>query len=115
MASGSTTAGAGGARELSGVGSKLLFENDRVRIWEMRIGPGVTGPAHEHELDHVLIQISGDRMAVKPEPDTKGIYNEYLEADVFPGNYFFVEKGGKERAYNCGKQEFHEIIVELKD
>ena len=57
-------------RELGDIASKLLFENDRVRIWEMRMEPGEKGPVHKHELDHVLIQISGDRMAVCPEPDT---------------------------------------------
>lgn len=102
-------------RELGEVASTLLFENDRVRIWELKLPAGEQGPVHKHNCDHVLIQISGDRMAVVPEPDTGGIYNEYLEADVFPGNWFYVEKGGIEAARNVGKQEFHEIIVELKD
>jgi quercetin dioxygenase-like cupin family protein len=102
-------------RELGGIASNLLFENERVRIWEMRLAAGAQGPIHEHELDHVLIQISGDRMAVVPEPDTASVYDEYTEADVFPGNYFFIERGGIERARNIGSQPFHEIVVELKD
>jgi hypothetical protein len=102
-------------RTLSDIASKLLFENDRVRIWELRMEPGTTGPVHRHDLDHVLIQISGDRMAVVPEPDSQSIYKDYLEADVFPGNWFYVEKGGIEAARNVGKEPFHEIIVELKD
>jgi hypothetical protein len=102
-------------RELGDIASALLFENERVRIWEMRLDAGEEGPIHQHSLDHVLIQISGDRMAVVPEPDTASMYNEYMEAEVFPGNYFFVEKGGIERARNVGAQPFHEIIVELKD
>ena len=64
-------------RQLGDIASKLLFENDRVRIWEMRLEPGAKSPVHKHELDHVLIQISGDRMAVCPEPDTGSVYNEY--------------------------------------
>lgn len=104
-----------GDRVLGDIANTLLFENDRVRIWEMRLEAGATGPIHKHELDHVLIQISGDRMAVVPEPDTGSIYKEYEEADVFPGNYFFVERGGIEAARNVGKEDFHEIIVELKD
>jgi hypothetical protein len=102
-------------RVMGDIADKILFENDRVRIWEMRMQPGTDGPIHKHDLDHVLIQICGDRMAVVPEPDTGGVYNTYEEADVFPGNWFFVEKGGIEKARNIGKQEFHEIIVELKD
>ena len=102
-------------RVFGDIASKLLFENERVRIWELHLEPGEDGPVHKHDCDHVLVQISGDRMAVVPEPDTKSVYNEYLEADVFPGNYFFVEKGGVEVARNVGKEAFHEIIVELKD
>jgi len=102
------------ARTLGEIASRLLFENERVRIWEMIMEPGETGPVHEHELDHILIQISGDRMAVIPESDTRGPFEEYLEADVVPGQYFFVTKGGIERARNVGDQTYHEIVVELK-
>jgi hypothetical protein len=102
-------------RVFGGVGSKVLFENDRVKIWEMRLDPGERGAVHRHEMDHVLIQIDGDRMAVEPEPDSQGPYREYLEGDVSPGNFFYVERGGVETAVNVGNKSFHEIIVELKD
>jgi hypothetical protein len=97
------------------IATRVVFENDRVRIWEMKVGPGEQGAIHRHELDHILIQISGDRVAVIPEPDTKSIYNEYLEADVRPGNVLFVKRGGIETASNVGQELFHEIIIELKD
>lgn len=102
-------------RQLGTIADTVLFENERVRIWEMKLPAGQDGPVHAHTLDHILIQISGDRMAVVPEPDSRGEYNTYEEADVVPGNYFFIRKGGVERARNIGKQTYHEIIVELKD
>ena len=49
---------------LGDVATKLLFENERVKIWEMRLAPGEEGPLHRHERDHILVQIDGDRMAV---------------------------------------------------
>ncbi len=97
------------------IATTLLFENERVRIWEMRLEPGEEGELHRHELDHILVQISGDRMAVVPDPKSKSIYNEYLEADVVPGQHFYIERGGIEVARNIGKQAFHEILIELKD
>ena len=102
------------ARELGDIANRVLFENERVRIWEMRMPPGETGPPHRHDLDHILVQIAGDRMAVVPEPDTKGEYKEYLEADVVPGQFFYVERGGVERARNIGKEGYYEILIELK-
>ena len=97
------------------VATRLLFENDKVNIWEMRLEPGERGELHEHKYDHVLVQISGDRMAVEPDPSTKSVFKEYVEADVSPGKHFFIEKGGVETAYNVGKEPFYEIVIELKE
>ncbi|MGH0032435.1 MAG: hypothetical protein ACQGVC_21805 [Myxococcota bacterium] len=97
------------------VATKLLFENERVRIWEMLLEPGEDGELHEHTLDHILVQISGDRMAVVPHETTRGFYDEYQEADVIPGQYFYVERGGVEVARNIGQKTYHEILIELKD
>ena len=102
-------------RELGEIADEIVFENERVRIWELRLAPGARGPVHRHDLDHILIQLDGDRVAVHPEPDTQGPYAEYLEADVVPGNVIYVTRGGVEVAHNIGKRTYHEIIVELKD
>jgi hypothetical protein len=102
-------------RKLGDIANRVIFENERVRIWEMRMPPGEIGPVHRHTLDHILVQISGDRMAVVPEPDTQGPYRDYLEADVAPGQVFYVTRGGVEAAKNVGRREYHEILIELKD
>lgn len=34
------------------VGSRLLSENDRVRVWEIRLSPGERWHAHRHVLDY---------------------------------------------------------------
>ena len=101
-------------RELGGVGTRVVFENDRVRIWELRLEPGEDSAVHRHELDHVLVLVSGDRIAVEPEPDSQSPYREYLAADVVPGMVTFVPKGGVETAVNVGAQPYYEVIVELK-
>jgi predicted metal-dependent enzyme (double-stranded beta helix superfamily) len=101
-------------RAFGGVGSRMLYENDSVRVWELRLAPGEESPVHRHELDHLLIQIAGDRIAVVPEPDTESRYKDYLEADVVPGEVAFVRRGGVEVARNVGSRPYREIIVELK-
>ena len=102
-------------RKIGPIADKVIFENERVRIWELRLAPGQKGPVHRHHLDHILIQIDGDRVAVHPEKETQGPYAEYLEADATPGNTIYVTRGGLEAAHNIGEREYHEIIVELKD
>ena len=102
-------------RVLGGVATKVLMENDRVRIWEMRLDPGADSAVHRHDLDYILVQIDGDRIAGVPEPDSKGQYNEYIEADVVPGNFIYIDRGGVETARNVGNEPYREIIIELKD
>ena len=102
-------------RVFGGVGSRVVYEDADVRVWQLKLRPGEESPVHRHELDHLLIQVSGDRIAVIPEPDTAGPYTEVLEADVVPGTVVHVRRGGIERARNVGTQPYLEVIVELKD
>jgi hypothetical protein len=100
---------------LGDIGSRVVYEDDRVRVWQLRLAPGERSAVHRHDLDHLLIQIQGDRIAVEPEPDTASPFTEYLEADVVPGAVVRVPRGGIETAVNVGEEPYLEVIVELKD
>ena len=41
------------------VGSRLLFENDRVRVWDVALEPGESLKTHIHHLDYVILVESG--------------------------------------------------------
>ena len=97
------------------IGSKVLFENDRVRVWEVRLEPGERGDLHRHDLDHVLVHVSPGRIAVESAPGSPTPYGPYLEAEVAPGDVSYAPRGGIETAINVGTVPFHEIIVEIKD
>ncbi|MCK0517611.1 hypothetical protein [Williamsia sp. DF01-3] len=43
------------------VGSRLLSENDRVRVWEIRLAPGERWHAHRHVLDYFWTAINAGR------------------------------------------------------
>ena len=101
-------------RILGDVATRLLLENDRVRIWEMDLAPGARSATHRHEVDYVLVQIEGDRIAAMPEADSGGAYTEYIEADVVPGKARYIRRGGIETAINIGQRRYREILIELK-
>lgn len=104
-----------GKRELGDVATKKVFENDRVRVWEMDLAPGESSDVHEHTLDYILIQLEGDKIAGIFEEDTKGAYPPgVVEGDVAPGAAIYIEKGGIETAKNTGTQRYREILIELK-
>ena len=102
-------------RELGGVGTKVVFENEQVRVWVLQLAPGERSAVHRHDLDHLLIQIRGDRIAVEPETDAQGPHRDYMEAPVIPGMVVHIPKGGVETAVNVGVEPYYEVIVELKD
>jgi len=102
-------------RVLGDVATKMLFENDRVRVWEMDLAPGESSAVHEHKHDYLLVQLEGDKIAGIFEPDTKGEYPPgVVEGDVTPGNVVFITKGGIETAKNTGSKRYREILIELK-
>jgi hypothetical protein len=102
-------------RELGNVGTRLVWENDRVRIWEMVLEPGERSAVHEHALDYLLIPLAGDRIGVEVESDTAGAYRESGNFPVPVGKAHFIARGGIETAVNTGTQTYREILVELKD
>ncbi len=101
-------------RTLGNVATRLLMENDRVRIWELDLAPGTRSDTHRHDVDYVLVQIEGDRIAAQPEPDTGGAYRDYIEGTVEPGKTRYITRGGIETAINVGRRRYREILIELK-
>jgi hypothetical protein len=100
---------------LGDVATKLLHEDDRVKIWEMKLAPGEESDAHEHHLDHIIVVIEGDKIAGIPHIRSSGTAANYIEADVHPGQWFRQQRGGIEVAKNIGEKLFREILIEIKD
>ena len=101
-------------RVLGDVATKVLFENDRVRVWEMDLAPGAQSATHRHDRDYLLVQIDGDRIAARFEPDTAGPHRGYVEGEVEPGKTRYITRGGIETAINVGTRRYREILIELK-
>lgn len=107
-------------REWGDVGTTLLFENDRVRVWELRLEPGEQSALHHHQVDYVMVQLEGDEVAARFEPDSEDAFGGAQAPDrtvagpVSPGTVVWGSAGGKETAVNIGTETFREIVVELK-
>ena len=98
-----------GERALGGVGTTVLFENDRVKVWEMRLEPGEASDLHRHTLDYLLYILEGTTIDADRPDGSSARY------PVTPGQLIFVPRGGVERAVNRSDGRFHELLIELKD
>ena len=100
---------------LGDVGTRMLHDNDRVRIWEVDLQPGEATAPHRHEHDYILVILEGDRIAAVPHVDATGPSASYIEADIKPGSYVVMQRGGTEAAVNIGSKRYFEYLIELKD
>ena len=94
--------------ELGNVATRILFENDAVRVWEMDLAPGERSDRHRHSLPYLLCILEGSR--VDAEVEGRG----RVEIPVQSGSVFFVPPGATETAINSGPDRFREILIELK-
>jgi hypothetical protein len=97
---------------LGGVGTQVLFEDENVKIWEMKLEPGEHSDLHHHEHDYYLVILSGDEVAGVP-PKGSGV-DPFIGRIPPQGNTVRVPKGGTEWALNVGKKTYREILIELK-
>jgi len=94
---------------LGGVGTRLVFENERVKVWELFLEPGEGSARHEHTLDYLFCVLEGESV----DADTAD--GQTIRIPVEPGTTFFIGRGGIETAVNRSAVRFREILVELKD
>jgi quercetin dioxygenase-like cupin family protein len=94
---------------LGGVASRVIFEDDKVKIWEMVLEPGEGSDLHTHEHDYYLAILEGDLIAGVWK-DSEGVW--YVPPE---GNTVSNAKGGTEWAFNVGEKTYREILVELKE
>ena len=96
----------------SQVGTKLLFENDRVRVWDLRLAPGESTGLHRHTTDYLYVVLGGGTLqGVDADGNNKPV-QEMTDGDVV-----FRNIDGKDihEAINIGDRDWRNIVVELKE
>jgi mannose-6-phosphate isomerase-like protein (cupin superfamily) len=62
------------------VGTAHWFENEHVRIWEVRLNPGERGPFHSHVTRYFWTVVEGGR-GLQRMPDGSFAIRDYLEGE----------------------------------
>jgi hypothetical protein len=96
------------------VGTRLLFENDRVRVWDFALAPGETMERHTHRNDYFFLVTNGGRLRVA-DPDKPGGAGE---VEYHDDQVTFVEVGENGIVHgpltNAGDAPYRNFVVELK-
>lgn len=95
------------------VGTKLLFENDRVRVWDLALTPGESLPKHIHRSDYLFIVSSGGDLQ---HVDRENPANDQ-DVHYHDGQVVFLEAGDgivHNRLVNVGTTPYRNFVIELK-
>jgi beta-alanine degradation protein BauB len=94
------------------VGTKLLFENALVKVWELKLEPGARGPFHCHAIDYFWTCVDGGR-GMQRVPDGSAAIHDYEVGQV---RFFRFEGDGHmiHDLENVGDSVLRFVTVELK-
>jgi quercetin dioxygenase-like cupin family protein len=92
------------------IGTELIFEDDRVRIWRIELAPGEEAAFHTHELDYTTVVVEGD---VVERPNADGTVDRI---ELQPGAVMRWYQGTLRHGLrNVGSKPFRNVIVEIKN
>ena len=98
------------------VGTRVMFENDRVRVWDLALAPGESLAKHVHKLDYFFIIESGGLIRFA-DPDNP---SDYKDVQFHDEQVTFVPVPDREtgkvdnRLTNIGTKRHHNYVIELK-
>ena len=94
------------------IGSAVLFEDDRVKIWDLQIEPGQGHGMHRHSNDYILVFVGDCRLrGINADGSTR------FEQDMHHGQVVHRTLEGDEDvhdALNVGDTPSRNLIIELK-
>ena len=110
---------------MAGVGTNKVFENEKVTVWELFLGPGEKHALHTHERPYVLYVMEGSTLRGFDADGKEAASVEAHSGEVLPfrmdGGDVVSGSGGDElrlpathSVQNIGGSPYKEILIEFK-
>ena len=109
---------------MAGVGTQVVFEDEKIKVWEFTLKPGERTPLQTHEMEYVFYVIDGTTLEVFDADDHPLTPLELADGDVVPlrmeGDELVVIGDESIRvpathwARNAGPTRYREILNEKK-
>ena len=71
---------------LAEIGTTLLFENDYIRLWEVRLEPGQTIDFHIHYHPYLVVSLGGG------DNEIETIFDKKVSTDEPVGSFVFIDE-----------------------
>lgn len=95
-------------RQLGPIATRLLFENERVRVWDLTLEPGQATAWHQHELDYLFVVIENGPVYVEYADGTIEHQNDSI------GHVELRQVDNIHRLVNNHAGRYRDIVIELK-
>jgi beta-alanine degradation protein BauB len=95
-------------QELGPVGQEVLLDNERVRVWHIKLAPGETQGLHHHGLPYLVVAVSGARQVIHT------IDGERIDIVEETGDVVYRDLGQTHKLTNVGDTVYIGRIIELK-
>ena len=93
---------------LGEIASVVLYENDKVKVWNLIVDPGESSDWHMHGHDYVTVVVEGGGLDVEYEDGTTS--NNPSEI----GSWTFHGKHKIHRVINTTNVRYKNVLIELK-
>ena len=97
-----------GNEPLGDIASVVLFENDRVKIWNLIVDPGEASAWHSHERDYITIVVEGVGLTVEYDDGTAE------DGSAAVGMCSYHGEHRVHRVVNNTDTRYKNVLVELK-
>lgn len=98
-----------GDAPLGDVATRVLFENDKVKIWSLEIAPGDASDWHLHEWDYVTVSVEGEHLVRELEDGTRE------DVAFEPGRWTYHAGPEIHRVINDSQVPWQNLLIEIKD
>lgn len=95
--------------KLGAVGDKILFENEHIRMWEVRLDPGKTIDFHIHYHPYLVVSLGGG------DNEIETIFGKKIPTSEPIGSFVFIdEMRPVHRLTNRSSVVYLSRLIELK-
>lgn len=95
--------------QLGEIATNVLFENDRVKIWNLIVEPGEASDWHLHGRDYVTVVVESNGGLDAEYADGSGNLSENIV-----GGFTYHDSHQVHRVVNNTNKRYKNVLIELK-
>ena len=97
-----------GNEPLGDIATKVLFENEKVKVWNLVVDPGEASGWHLHPRDYVTVVVAGGGLTVEYDDGTSGVGSAAV------GTWTYHSEPRVHRVVNYTDTTYKNVLIQPK-